>query len=259
MRYNKPMKKGILTILLLICLGIAGFSGYKLFEIYQVKQTVANETKELQNIATSSKKEEEESEEHVSSSNLNWTALHEENEDIVGWLYMPSLSLSFPVVQGENNDFYLNRTVKGEYNALGSIFLNAYSSRDFSDDNSIIYGHSVEGGGMFTDLKKFENTSFFDENPYYYFLTEEQNYRVEIMAFSQTTEQSAYYYTSFGDEKEEVISEIYKYADNSREVDIDGYQLLTLSTCNLDYGFHSNQRNVLIGVMVPYNEMITVE
>jgi sortase B len=259
MGYNKPMKKGILTILLLICLGIAGFSGYKLFEIYQIKQSVVNETKELQNIATSSPKEETEDEESVSGSNLNWQALHEENEDIVGWLYMPSLSLSFPVVQGENNEIYLNTTVKGEYNNMGSIFLNAYSSRDFSDDNSIIYGHSVEGGGMFTDLKKFADASFFEENPYYYFLTEEQNYRVEIMVFAQTTEQSALYYTSFGDEKEEVISKMYKYADNSREVDVNGYKLLTLSTCNLDYGFHSNQRNVLTGVMVPYNEMITVE
>lgn len=243
------MKKAILTILLLICVGVCGFSVYKLYEIHEIKETVKNETEDLMD--------------HTVDENqyfsVDWKALQQENEDIIAWIYIPECDISYPVLQGKDNNEYLRTTVKGEYNVMGSIFLDAHANKDFTDDNSIIYGHSVEGGGMFSKLDQFEDKEFFDSHPYYYILTPNQNYRCDIMTFAKTTESSAFYTTSFGDYRDEVIQEMETTADFYRPMDTENARFVTLSTCDLDYGYSSLQRLALVSVLQKYDEPIKAE
>ena len=73
----------------------------------------------------------------------------------MGWLRIRALGISYPVVQGEDNDFYLHRTFEKEDNFAGCIFVNCDNSGNFTDQNTIIYGHNMKDGSMFGKLKKF--------------------------------------------------------------------------------------------------------
>lgn len=191
---------------------------------------------------------------------VDWNKLKEENKDIIAWIYVPGTGISYPVVQGETNDTYLRTTVKGEPNDMGSIFLDSANDPEFLDDNSIIYGHSVsEVGGMFTDLKEFESEQFFNNHPYFYLLTPNQNFRCEIMVFGRVNTSSAFYTLAFNGNEEQEVQEMFSIGEFTRQVDYTDKPLVTLSTCDLDFGFHSEQRLVLTGALSKYDEKIKLE
>ncbi|WP_317395340.1 class B sortase [Faecalicoccus pleomorphus] len=244
------MKKWIYRILMIVCIGVFGFSAYQLWTIYNTQDTVKKETEELEKLVVSS-----------DDANLlepDWDQLLAQNPDIVGWIYIPGCEISYPVVQGSDNSFYLDHTISGEYNRMGSIFLDAQTSSDFSQDNSIVYGHSVDIGGMFTNLANFDDQSFFNEHPVFYLLTPTQNYKCSIVYFAKTTDGSVYYTTSFGSYRNERLSEMMASAQYTNEVDTSNGSFITLSTCDLDYGFDSNQRLVLMGKLEPTQESIEI-
>ena len=72
---------------------------------------------------------------------VDFSQLAQINPDIVGWIYIEGTKINYPVVQAENNRYYMSRLFDGSYNASGCIFLDCRSSSDFSDRHSIIYGH----------------------------------------------------------------------------------------------------------------------
>lgn len=242
------MKKWIYRILLVICLGVFGFSAYQLYLIFSAEQEVVKETEELKV--------------HVESDDNylepDWTSLQAESPDIIAWIYLPSCNIDFPVVQGDDNDYYLNHTTKGEYNARGAIFLDSNANSLFEDDNSIVYGHSVEGGGMFTDLNKFSDQAFFEQNKSFYLLTPNGNYECSIMSYAKSNDRSVYYTTSFGDYTENVISQMLSEALYTNQVDTTNKKFITLSTCDLDYGFNSDRRLILTATLSETSEPIKI-
>lgn len=251
------MKKWIYRIILVICVGVFCFSAYNLWNIYSQKHQITKETEKLKEKVVKKKKTASKERKNVLSP--DWDALKKENENIVAWLYVPDCEISFPVVQGNDNKYYLNHTVDKEYNIRGSIFLDAHANPSFSDDNSIIYGHSVQDGGMFTLLKNYCDEQFFNSHKVFYLLTPQANYKCNVLAFSKTIEDSAYYTTSFGDYRQDTIASMLQLATFSNsDVDTSTGSFVTLSTCNLDYGFNSNHRFVLVGHLEPTNDDIEI-
>lgn len=245
------MKNWLRRILLVICICVFGYCAFQLYGIYSDKKAIDDETEEYAKYIKSSKEDK-------TYLNPDWDSLLQENSRIVAWVYVPDCEISFPVVQGDNDQFYLTHTTSGEYNERGAIFLEASANPDFQNDNSIIYGHSVQGGGMFTDLSKYADQDFFNQHPRFYLLTPSVNYEVNVMTFAKTTDGSEYYTTSFGDFREETLNTMMSNALYSNAVDLTTGNLVTLSTCNLDYGFNSNQRYVLTGVLDPYEGEIEI-
>ncbi|MEE3419540.1 MAG: class B sortase [Lachnospiraceae bacterium] len=88
------------------------------------------------------------------------------NPDVLGWISIYGTGIDYPVVQGETNDDYINTNVEGQFALGGSIFLDAANQRDFSDFNTIIYGHHMEKNEMFGDLDLFEDEAFFNSHEY---------------------------------------------------------------------------------------------
>ena len=206
------MKKWIYRILLVVCLCVFGYSAYNLWDIYSQKQQVENETKQLETSVIRKKDKEEKQ-----VLDPDWSKLKAENQDIVAWIYVPGCDISFPVVQTKDNQYYLNHTVGGEYNDRGSIFLDANANGQFQDDNSIIYGHSVEGGG------------------------------------------SVFYTTSFGDYRHQTLDSMQQMSTYFNELDDIDANYVSLSTCDLEFGFNSNHRFVLTGLMEKTSDDIVLK
>ena len=86
------------------------------------------------------------------------------NEDIVAFITIPGTSISYAVAQGADNNFYLNRDLRGRPNLAGSIFMHTDNSPDFSDRSTILFGHNMLNRTKFSDLHMFRDLSFFEQN-----------------------------------------------------------------------------------------------
>lgn len=243
------MKKWIYRILLIMCIAVFGYSAFHLYSIYSDKHEIEQETENYKKIAVKNNR----------MLDPDWNALQKQNPDIVGWIYVPGCDISFPVVQGTDNSYYLTHSTDRADSPYGAVFLDANANAGFLDDNSIIYGHSIEGGGMFTDLKKYSNEDFFKKHSKFYLLTPEQNYICHVYTYEKTTDTSVYYTTDFGDFRDDTINDWADKALYRNDIDLTDKNFVSLSTCNLDYGFNSNQRYVLTGALEKTNQDIVLE
>lgn len=103
---------------------------------------------------------------------IDHAALYELNPDYMGWIWIDDeisdIHISYPFLQGEDNDKYLRTTMEGESNHAGSIFADWNTPADFSEHHTIIYGHNMANGSMFSDLKKYRGTAEQEQERYYY-------------------------------------------------------------------------------------------
>ncbi len=116
---------------------------------------------------------------------IDWDSLRAQNEDIVGWVYMPGTSIDYPIVQGSDDEEYLQKDFTGDSGGLvhkGTIFLSATNEADFSDDNNFIYGHNMNDETMFAHILAMTDQSEFDAARTFYILTPTQNYRCQTFA-----------------------------------------------------------------------------
>jgi len=95
---------------------------------------------------------------------VDFKALKKMNPDIVAWIRIPDTSIDYPVVQGNDDSYYLTHTFKKTEHVAGAIFLDSDNNADFSDDKNIIYGHNMKDGSMFQGLHKYESESYLQEH-----------------------------------------------------------------------------------------------
>lgn len=182
-------------------------------------------------------------------------ALKEMNGDFRGWMYFPALDISYPVVQGEDNDYYLKHSFEGEKVNAGCIFMDYGASADWSDRNTFIFGHNMRDGSMFGTLKKLmEDTSICEENPYFYIYTEDYVYTYEIFSYYETKSTSDRYMTFTSDASYDAYVEWA--VENSKYVSIvdlsERKNIVSLSTC---YGSAGTNRRILVhGVLTSMEE-----
>ena len=115
--------------------------------------------------------------------------------DVVGWLYLPDTVLSYPVVQGPDNSYYLNRFLDGTPNVGGTLFADSLAPSDFSGLNTVIYGHNMRDGSMFAVVDDYAEQGFYDAHPVLYLNTPTQNYRLAVFS-GFTTDPDSFVYTS---------------------------------------------------------------
>ena len=109
-------------------------------------------------------------------------ALRQENEDVVGWITMPGTIINYPLMQWTDNQFYLQHTWKQTPNINGSIFIECQNKRDFTDFNTIIYGHNMSNGAMFGTLRQFRRQTYWEEHPTFYIACDQGVLRYDIFA-----------------------------------------------------------------------------
>ncbi len=106
---------------------------------------------------------------------IDWDALHEVNEDIYAWLCVPGTLVDYPVLQHPtDNSYYLMHNMDGSYGYPACIYTENYNSKDFSDYNTVIYGHNMKDGTMFASLHYFETMDLTNINNFIYIYTEDE-------------------------------------------------------------------------------------
>ncbi|MEY8562415.1 class B sortase [Eggerthellaceae bacterium 3-80] len=116
---------------------------------------------------------------------VDWDALLAVNPDLVGWIYIPGTVINYPIVQGNDDQYYLYHDFKGSEGYIatfGCIFLSAENDATFADENNVIYGHHLNDGSMFAAIADFGSTDMFNEHRTVYVLTPEGNYELKTMS-----------------------------------------------------------------------------
>lgn len=181
---------------------------------------------------------------------VDFDALLADYPDIVGWLHCPGTPINYPILQGENNSYYLNRLPNKIHNANGSIFMDHRNASDFSNRNTIIYGHNIRNGTMFGSLKNYRNQDYYEANPTMWLLLPEQNYQLELTAGCVVRSDSHLY--NVPDTGADAVKQVKDaMADSSF---ISGHELteddfwVTLSTCSYEF---DNARYIVLCRMIP--------
>ena len=131
---------------------------------------------------------------------MDFAALREVNPDILGWILIPNTRVSYPFLQGTDNDYYLRRTWRKGSSAVGAIFVEAGNSGDLTDFNTLIYGHNMNNGSMFGTLKKYRQQDYFRAHPYVYLTTDAGSARYEVFAAYEVATDGETYRLSFADD-----------------------------------------------------------
>lgn len=181
---------------------------------------------------------------------VDFEGLLSANSDVVGWLYAPDTVINYPVVQAKDNQTYLHKGLNGKYLRSGTIFADYRNDAPMSDRNYIIYGHSMKNGSMFGMLLHYKKQSYYDEHPVWYYLTPEQNYRVELFAGRVVkTNHIIYQVTADDDAFSEYLQESMAESTFQSDVKVSASDaIITLSTCSYEF---DQARYVVLGKLVP--------
>lgn len=158
------------------------------------------------------------------------------NSDVIGWITVEGTDIDYPILYDKtDNPYYLDHTRTGKYSAAGSIFIQTINDADFSDFNTVVYGHNMKDGSMFAQLHRFEEKDFFDEHDTIVIYTNDRvlTYKI-IAAYVRDNEHLMKYYTyaTEGD-RQAYIDHIYD-QDGNFNYDIEvapDDRIISLSTC----------------------------
>lgn len=262
---EKDDKDFVYTILYIIFMTIIIISALYIFKFYKMSNEATEESQLLNeidletqekannssnDIETKNNEADGNTSKNIENNNIETTErmlkvkkLQKENDDIVGWLEIEDTNINYPVLQGDDNEFYLNRNYKKEKSEKGSIFLDAKYNWNIPSNNLLIYGHNIINGLMFQDLLKYESQDFYKKHPNIRFTTEKDDKEYEIISVFKSrvyykAEKNVFrYYDFINAKKEEDYMEFVKNAKKASIYDTEttakyGDELITLVTCS---------------------------
>ena len=182
---------------------------------------------------------------------VDFDALLAINPDFVGWLYSEGTVINYPVVQGEDNDYYLTHVFDGQEHKYGSIFLDKNTQADFTDTNTLIHGHRMNSGAMFGTLPEYAKQEYFEQHKVLMLYTPSKNYRLEVFAAYEVPANTQSVPLNFSD-----MAEYQEYLDAAAEKSLirsdvsvsTEDQIVTLSTCTRT---DSQKRFIVQAKLVP--------
>lgn len=254
-RKNKKKKMTasdvVLIVIFVVAITVAAVSGYKLYSIMMEYKAGVDEYNEIADTVVKERDADaedvkklkdakgHETKHWTSPLEINFDELKSINQDVAGWLYMEALpNINYPIVQGSDNDFYLHHTYKKESIFAGSIFVDCKNTKDFSDQNTIVYGHNMKNGSMFGTLKQYKLQETIDKSPYFWVITPKEAYKYKIFAMYVANVDGDTYTLIKGPGKETI-----EYGESMKAkslINTGDYQfkqtdkIVTLSTCTGD-------------------------
>ena len=156
MSEKQPKKKKtagdvVLTVVLIAAICVFCYAGYNLFHIYTEYKKGTDEYNSITQMAVTERDPDGEAAGPEAGSELkapmdiDFASLKSVNDDVVGWIYVEAVpDINYPIVHGKDNETYLHRTYEKNYNFAGTIFVDYENKGDFSDCNTIVYGHNMK-------------------------------------------------------------------------------------------------------------------
>lgn len=255
------MRKKIFSVILILAFaGIIVGSGYQVYKILSEYESGESAYEDLdiyisapsinETTSTMQNSSESEAESEIIWPEVDFEGLAALNSDIVGWIYSEGTPINYPIVQGEDNAYYLKHLVNGEYNSAGSIFLDSRNHRDFSDQHTIIYGHHMKNDSMFSSLTGYKEQKYYEDHPMLYLMTPEKNYVIMVFAgYVASVMDDAWQMIFDNDDsfQEWIGRAIEKSTFSSNIIPAGTDQIITLSTCSYEF---DNARYVLLGILI---------
>lgn len=229
-------------LIIILLIGIFIFSGFeivKLFAEYRQGEEKYNKAaEEFVDEEIIEKKEPVKIEAPIKVDFANLTPL---NQDIRGWIWINDSSINYPLVQGNDNQKYLNYMYDGSYNKLGSIFMDYRCTSNLSGNHTVIYGHNMLTDDMFGTLEKYKDYDYYSLHKYIYIIGDEFVKKYEIFSSYITDAYGETYRVKFDDE-----NSYYEYLQKMKDQSIYDTgviiekedKIITLSTCT-----SSNNKN----------------
>lgn len=233
MEKEKSIPKMIIVLFILSFIGVIFFS-YKILtwrlntiENQQIKEKIDEKIK----IITPQYKNDEQN--YI----IDFASLKEINEDTIAYLNVNNTKISYVVVKGKDNDYYLNHNFEKKYNLAGWVFADYHNRFDESDKNIIIYGHNMKDNSMFATLKNTLEKEWAEnkENQTITLVTEKKEYHYKVFATYQIEAEDYYIKTNFAtdEEYEDFITTLKSRSIYNYEVEVSkSDKILTLSTCS---------------------------
>jgi len=234
LKKNVNKKKMVINVMQLIFIIIIIYSLFKIVQWHNNNKQSEKIMREISNSIIVEKNKDDKSVED--NYKINFKALKEANNDTVGFLKVKGTEIEYPVVKGNNNDFYLNHSFDKSSNAAGWIFVDYRNKLDGTDKNVIIYGHNRRDGSMFYTLKSILNKDWYEkkENLKVNFITEAENAVYEVFSVYEIEAENYYTKTNFNtsDEYTKFLETIKKRSKKDFDINLTSEdKILTLSTC----------------------------
>lgn len=252
---NKKSKKTLYMAVFLICIAVAvgsivilvgsGINLNKQTDVYESLQSEQTQHKVESEIQTEPAISTEPSEELMPLEDamtriIDFKGLQQDtNSDIYAWIYIPDTNVDYPVLQHPTDDYYyLDYNIDGTKGYPGCIYTERENSKDFSDFNTILYGHNMKNGTMFHDLHNYKDELYMKEHPYLYIYLPDKTLKYEIFSAYQYDDRHILYSFDFSSEqvRKGYLEDIFKIKNmsavfnNDAEVESDS-QIITMSTC----------------------------
>ena len=229
------MRKFVFRLLALLLAALMCYSAYRLWDINRDYRAEAD----MHRMVLDYKPPPQEDQSVVNQSVIDLQAKY---PDVAGWLTVPGTEIDYPFVWYEDNDFYLRRDLNGDYALAGTLFMDFRCARDFTAQNTIIYGHHMRNGSMFGTLKHFADRAFFDERRSGTIFLPEATLRLEFFAFLVVDHADEEIYSVWRNDS--YLDYVRRQARQYREIGLtDEDKIVTLSTCAYEF---DNARMVLL-------------
>ena len=161
------------------------------------------------------------------------------NPETKGWIRINGIGIDIPIVQGKDNNYYLNHSFDKSYNVCGWAFADCRNALDGTDKNIIIFGHNRKDGNIFSKMTEILNANWYEkeENKNIIFITEEGEATYEVFSIYQTKVEDYYIQTHFNSEEQyqDFLNIIESRSTKDYKTKLTAKdKILTLSTCGKD-------------------------
>ena len=195
---------GIMIALAVVVVIVAGFIFFNPFGGGKSSSTAKKTTSTSSTKQAAKYEPSQEEKDYLKNRFAQLTAV---NPETIGYVYAPGTELDEPVVQTTDNETYLNKTFDGGNEPLmGTVFMDTDNKKDFSDRLTWLFGHArgskVADHRMFNDVNFYDKQDYFDQHPYVVIETPDRKYYYEAMCLVIVPEDTAFYRTSFTDDKD---------------------------------------------------------
>ncbi len=167
-------------------------------------------------------------------------ALHEENQDLAGWVLIEGTKIDYPVMHTPDRpQYYIQRNFKKAKSSSGTPFMDEYCNID--SDNIILWGHNMRSGTMFAGILRYQEESYREKHPLVKFFTpyEERTYQVVAAFYSDvdTRKEDFPWYTYIDLREQEDREAFFAHLRKTSLIEVpedigQGDKFLTLATCS---------------------------